>query len=102
MKIIKPSRIRAFQDQYPKARRNLARWLNFAEKSSWKNIADVRNTFPTADAAKAASGRTVTIFNICGNDYRLITAIHYNRQMVFTMLFLTHAEYSKESWKGVL
>ncbi len=102
MKIIKPSRIREFQDQYPKARKNLGRWVDYVEKSTWKNIAEIRKVFPTADAVKVDSGRTVTIFNICGNDFRLITAIHYNRQMIFVMLFLTHAEYSKESWRGVL
>jgi len=35
----------------------------------------------------------------CGNDYRLITAIHYNTGMVYVMLFLTHAEYDKQAWK---
>jgi hypothetical protein len=32
----------------------------------------------------------------------LITAIHYNRQEVFTMCFLTHADYSKNTWKTSL
>lgn len=43
------------------------------------------------------SKRTVTVFNIT-NDFRLISAIHYNRQEVFTMRFLTHAEYGKNTW----
>jgi mRNA interferase HigB len=47
------------------------------------------------------SNRTVTVFNIT-NDLRLITAIHYNRQEIFTMRFLTHAEYSKNKWKSSL
>jgi len=37
-----------------------------------------------------------------GNRCRLITAIHYNRQLVFTLMVLTHAEYDKEKWKEVL
>ena len=42
-----------------------------------------------------ASGATVTIFNIKGNTYRLITAIHYNTRIVFIRDYMTHAEYSK-------
>ncbi|MCE5277893.1 MAG: type II toxin-antitoxin system HigB family toxin [Planctomycetaceae bacterium] len=40
--------------------------------------------------------------NIAGNKYRLITAIHYNRQLAFTLMVLTHAEYAKGKWKDVL
>jgi mRNA interferase HigB len=48
------------------------------------------------------SGNTATVFNIVGNRYRLITAIHYNRQMIFLMMVLTHAEYSTDKWKEIL
>ncbi len=51
---------------------------------------------------KAASGNTVTFFNIAGNDFRLITAIHYRTQLIFILRFLTHAEYSKDNWKQEL
>lgn len=44
----------------------------------------------------------MTVFNICGNDFRLITAIHYDRRAVFVLRFLTHAEYSKNTWKQEL
>ena len=37
-----------------------------------------------------------------GNTFRLITAIHYDRQKVFILGFLSHAEYSKETWKDRL
>jgi mRNA interferase HigB len=43
----------------------------------------------------------VILFNI-SNDYRLITAIHYNRKKIFILRFLTHAEYAKGKWKGTL
>lgn len=48
------------------------------------------------------SGRTVTIFNVCGNDFRLITAIHYDRRKVFVLNFLPHSEYSRNHWKDRL
>ena len=48
------------------------------------------------------SGRTVCIFNIRRNEYRLIAAVHFNRQIVFTLRFLTHAEYALAQWKNEL
>ena len=46
-----------------------------------------------------ASLRPVTIFNISGNAFRLITAIHYDTGKVFVLDFLSHANYDKEHWK---
>jgi mRNA interferase HigB len=59
-------------------------------------------TFPHADQVTVASKRTVTVFNIGGNNYRLITAIHYNTKIVYILRFLTHAEYDKDAWKKAL
>ena len=73
-----------------------------AKKARWTCLQDVRATFPHADAVTVASGRSVVVFNIAGNKYRLITAIHYNRQLVFTLMVLTHSRYSKKKWKDVL
>jgi mRNA interferase HigB len=99
MRVVKPSRIRGFQDAFPKAAAGLGRWLELVEQNNWGSIQQLRRVFPAADAVRVQSGRTVTVFNIGGNDYRLITAIHYNTRIVYTMLFLTHAEYDKAAWK---
>jgi mRNA interferase HigB len=48
------------------------------------------------------SGKSAVVFNVCGNTYRLIVAIHFDRQIAYTLRFLTHAEYSKDSWKNEL
>ncbi len=42
------------------------------------------------------------VFNIAGNQYRLIAAIHFNMQSVYTLRLMTHAEYSKDRWKDEL
>jgi mRNA interferase HigB len=59
----------------------------------------VRRTFPRADLVTVSSERTVVIFNIGGNKYRLITAIPSNTRKVFVLRFLTHAEYDSQGWK---
>ncbi len=99
MRVIKPARIREYQDAYPKSATSLGRWLELVEAHRWSNIQELRHVFPNADAARVASGRTVTIFNIAGNDFRLIAGIHYNTRIIYVLLFLTHAEYDKDAWK---
>ena len=39
------------------------------------------------------------VFNVCGNTYRLIVAMHFDRQMAYTLRFPTHAQYSADRWK---
>ena len=40
-----------------------------------------------------------TVFDVGGNKYRLITAIHFNRRKVYVRRVLTHAEYDRGDWK---
>lgn len=88
--------------QFPDAAESLAAWLRNSEHAEWHNLSEVRQVYPHADPVEVASGRTVVVFNIRGNRYRLVAAIHYNRQIVYTLRFMTHAEYSKERWKDTL
>lgn len=37
------------------------------------------------------------MFNVCGNDFRLVTAIHYDKNQLYLIAFLTHAEYDNNS-----
>jgi mRNA interferase HigB len=46
-----------------------------------------------------ASGRSVIVFNVAHNRYRLIAAVHYNTQIVYTLMILTHKEYDRDTWK---
>lgn len=91
--------MRRYAARFPKADRALDDWARLVLSGKWQNLVETRRMFPHADQVKVKSGRTVTIFNMCGNDFRLITAIHYDRQKVFVLNFLTHAEYSRHHWK---
>ncbi len=51
---------------------------------------------------RVRSGRQVLVFNVCGNKFRLVVAAHFNRQIIYTLLLMTHAEYSKHAWKEKL
>ena len=102
MRIITKKTIEEYYKEYPTTKASLQRWIELAEEADWKDISDLRISFRDADPVTVKSGRIVTVFNISGNNFRLITAIHYNKGIVFTLNFLTHAEYSKDKWKDVL
>ncbi|HVS72164.1 MAG TPA: type II toxin-antitoxin system HigB family toxin [Phycisphaerae bacterium] len=102
MHLIDLRTLREFWRRYPEAETPLRRWYGVARRANWASLQEVRTAFPHADATVVKSGSVATIFNICGNKFRLITAIHYNRQKIFLMMVLTHHEYDKDSWKAKL
>lgn len=102
MRVTKENRVREWMKAYPDAAASLARWLEITLAAKWETLADVRNDFGHADPVTVASGKVVFVFNIAGNRYRLIAAIHYSGQRVYTLRFLTHAEYDKNRWKDEL
>src|ERR1700721_1403329 len=80
-------------------RKVLERWLQVAEAADWKNLKDVRRSFPAADGVVVSRGNlevVATVFNVKGNQYRLITIINYSAATVLVCDVLTHAEYSKQ------
>jgi mRNA interferase HigB len=87
---------------HPLARPSLERWRQIAKAAEWKNFNEVKQSWKSADVAKTDRGRTVVVFNLGGNNFRLVTAIHYNAQKVFILRFYPQHEYSKDDWKREL
>ncbi len=102
MRIITIPRVREYERAYPIAAASLERWIALTRAAIWTNFENLKSTFDSADAVEVASGHRVVVFNISGNKFRLITAIHYDVRKVSVLRFLTHAEYSKEKWKQEL
>ena len=102
MRVIHGGTVKAWAAQYSDAAEALAAWLKNASQAAWRNLADVRRIYPHADPVVVASRRTVVVFNVRGNRYRMVTAIRYNRQVIYTLRFMTHAEYTKNRWKATL
>ncbi|SRR6266851_9232977 len=65
-------------------------WFHEAERADWRTPADVKKNY----AAASIVGDRV-VFNIKGNDYRLVAAIDYTRRTVFIKWLGSHAEYDK-------
>jgi mRNA interferase HigB len=75
----------------------LESWFQEALHAGWRNPADVQKHYRSASIV--SSDRVV--FNIKGNDYRLVTAIDYKRQIVFIKWIGTHSGYDKIDVKTV-
>ena len=97
MHVISAKALRLFWQKHPDAEQPLRVWLKVAETAQWKKFADVRKVFNSADLVGV-----YTVFNIKGNTYRLITAMHYNRRKVYIRHVFTHAEYDRWNPKSGL
>jgi mRNA interferase HigB len=73
------------------ARSQFDAWLKIAENATWRTPGDVKKSHPKASILKG--GRAV--FNIKGNDFRLIVLIQYQAGVLFIRFIGTHAEYDK-------
>ena len=95
MRVISKRTLREFWKKHSNAQTGLILWYQRICDSDFQNLNDIHQMFPSADAVK-----NFTVFNISGNNYRLITYIDYKYQIVFIRAVLTHAEYDKENWKN--
>ena len=98
MNIIATRTNRQHQDDHPDAASALTAWLGVAGKANWGKFNEVLLTYSSADQVGSC-----LVFNIRGNNYRLICGVCYANQWVngtlFVKHFLTHAEYDKDNWK---
>jgi len=100
--IIKEKFLRDAAERYPKAAKYLAAWTVTVRAAAWRNMADVRGCYGSADLVHVRSRKPVIVFNVCGNTYRLIVALHFNSQVAYTLRFVTHAEYDRDDRKDEL
>jgi len=105
MELVHDEKLDKAAQRHPQTKNWLAAWRRTVEAVVWTSLMEVRKTYPAADGVPIQSGRgkvVVTVFNVSGNNYRLLTFVHYHRQQVAIIDVLTHAEYSKGHWKNRL
>ena len=90
--------LREFWTRHPQAERPLVRWWKTASNASWSGLADVRRDYPSVDLVKGRKG-DLLVFNIGGNDYRLICRIEFGEAPLFVLFVGTHAEYDRLNLK---
>ena len=94
MEIIRRDRLVEFAQKHPNTRASLRRWYDLMQERSFGSFAELRSIFPYASQV----GK-LTIFNIAGNNVRLIVSMRYDEERVYIRHVLTHAEYDKGKWK---
>lgn len=90
MRIISKKKIREYSKENIQAELPLVEWYMRMLDTKAINLNELNKIFNSVDYVSG-----YTIFNIGGNNYRLITAIHYNTQYCYIREIWTHAEYSK-------
>ena len=81
----------AYARRRPDAAKSLAAWYTVASAASWRNAADVKETYGNASVINAER----IVFNIAGNKHRLIVAADFRRSIVFIKFIGTHIEYDQ-------
>jgi mRNA interferase HigB len=69
----------------------LERWYEITEEAEWKNLSDIKADFPATDYV----GNQRYVFNINGNNYRLVVLILMTSKTVYIRFIGTHAEYDR-------
>lgn len=93
MRVISIKKLKDFwgKPEYKDSENSLKAWYSEAKRANWKAPNDIKNHY--RNVSFLANNRVV--FNIKGNDYRLIVAIKYEFQIVYIRFIGTHKQYDK-------
>lgn len=89
MRIIAISHLNAFFEQYPESKQPLLSWIDEAKQATWSTPADIKAQFGHASILKSRS----VVFNIKGNDYRIVAAVAYRFAAIYIKFVGTHRQY---------
>lgn len=92
--VISSTTIKRYAARHADAAEELLRWTKAASHAVWRDLGEVRLHFPDADQYKS-----LLIFNIRHNHYRLIVKVDYRAKLLMVKEFLTHKEYDRGGWK---
>ncbi|KAB0686387.1 addiction module toxin RelE [Burkholderia territorii] len=91
MRIVAKRTLVTFIERHAQSEQQLLAWYAEASKANWKTPQDIKNQYANASFV----GRNRVVFNIKGNDFRLIVAVAYQIGVVYVKFVGTHAEYDK-------
>jgi len=97
MRIIARKTLREFWEEYPDSETPLKLWFKEIKKAQWRNFNRLKEQFGNASVV----GNDRVVFNIKGNDYRLIATIDYEKQILWIRFIGTHKAYDKINAKTI-
>lgn len=97
VRIVSFKRINEFSEKNGSAKIALAEWYYKTKASNWDNLIDIKQTFRTADYV----GNNRFVFNIKGNNFRLVAIVIFASQKVYIRFIVSHAEYDKINARSI-
>jgi mRNA interferase HigB len=94
MHIISKRALREFWEKNPNSKASLQSWFSNTKLANWSSFTEVRETFRHADIYSDC-----VVFDIGGNNFRLVTKIRYRRKRIYIRAVLFHKDYDKNLWK---
>lgn len=91
MRIFTEKPLKEYAERHPEAKTAIQDWIKKVKESKWQTLADIKQTFNSVDYV----GHQRYVFNIKGNDYRLVVVIQFKPQFVYIRFIGTHAEYDR-------
>ena len=94
MRIVHWGKARQFMRRHPGSIAPLRHWRAVVRNERWKSFADVKTTFGSADRVGE-----YTIFDIGGNNFRLVAIVAFINEVVYIRQILTHEQYDENKWR---
>jgi mRNA interferase HigB len=91
MRIFTEQLLKEYAEKHPESKIALQDWVSTVKKSNWECFADIKKTYNSVDSF----GNQRYVFNIKGNNYRLIVVIKFTIKFVYIRFIGTHKEYDK-------
>jgi mRNA interferase HigB len=91
VRVIAKKTLRDFWENHADCEQQLKAWYQETEKATWRTINELKKEYPSASILKDSR----IVFNIKGNDYRLIVKFNFEYQISWIRFIGTHAEYDK-------
>ena len=97
MHIVSLKTLRSYWQHHADAEQSLRAWYAIARRAQWRTPMDVKADYGNASFV----GNNRVVFNIKGNDYRLIVLVEYQKGRLFIRFVGTHAEYDRIDASGI-
>lgn len=91
MRIFTEQALKEYAENHPDSKVALQEWTTIVKRSKWTCFADIKKTFNSVDSV----GNQHYVFNIKGNNYRLIVVVKFTMGYIFIRKVCTHKEYDK-------
>ena len=80
-----------FAGKHPASAASLNAWYNVSKAADWAKLSDVKKVFNNVDYV----GNDRYVFNIKGNNFRLVAMIFFDKRTLYIRFIGTHSEYDK-------